>query len=474
MSGYYNDARMIGDYVYVIASQPTYYYKDQPIPVPFVTEGNESKRAAPQSIYHPIHPYYGNNYVNVIGLNAQNYNEGYASKTFLGEGQNIYVSQNNIYLANTAYEPQASILETAAEAIPGGEAAIRAMPIISREQTEKTIINKISIEKGKIEYKGDGSVPGHALNQFSMDEHNGYFRIATTTGNNWGGGISKNNIYVLDENLKNVGAVEDLAPGESMYSARFMGNRAYLVTFKQVDPLFVIDLSQPEQPKLLGKLKIPGYSNYLHPYDENHVIGIGKDVDESIDADKVHTEGAVYYTAIKGVKLSLFDVSDVEHPAEVSKYVIGDRGTESAALTDHKTFLFSKQKNLLVIPVQLAQIDARKYNGNVPTDAQGDFTFQGAYVFNLDTAKGFQLKGRITHLDTNESLQKSGYYFDSAYAVKRSLYMDDVLYTISDKAIKMNSLPNMEELNSVKLPDLERGPYVYNIVAKQMNQFRGE
>ena len=91
----------------------------------------------------------------------------------------------------------------------------------------------------------------------------------------------------------------------------------YLVTFRHIDPLFVIDLKNPKNPKILGKLKIPGYSDYLHPYDETHLIGVGKEVDASIDADKIHTEGAVYYTAIQGVKLALFDVSDVSHPIEM-------------------------------------------------------------------------------------------------------------------------------------------------------------
>jgi uncharacterized secreted protein with C-terminal beta-propeller domain len=184
-----------------------------------------------------------------------------------------------------------------------------------------------------------------------MDEHNGFFRIATTSGNNWGeGSQTSNNIYILDETLNQVSKIENIAPGESIYAARFLGDRAYLVTFVQVDPLFTVDLSDPYNPRILGELKIPGYSEYLHPYDETHIIGIGKEVDPSIDADKVHTPGAIYYTAILGLKIALFDVSDIENPIEEAKIVIGDRGTDSPALYDHKAFLFDREKNSLSSP----------------------------------------------------------------------------------------------------------------------------
>ncbi|MBI4896558.1 MAG: beta-propeller domain-containing protein, partial [Candidatus Aenigmarchaeota archaeon] len=199
---------------------------------------------------------------------------------------------------------------------------------------------------------------------------------------------------------------------------------------------------------------IPGYSDYLHPYDENHIIGIGKDVDESIDADKIHDPNAVYYTAIQGVKLALFDVSDVANPIEVSKYVIGDRGTDSIALQDHKAFLFDKNKNLLVLPILLAE------QKNKTSDYYGDYTFQGAYVFDVTLDNGFVLRGRITHQPDNDTLLKSGYYFDSEFSVKRSLYIGDVLYTISDALIKMNDLATLAPINAVTLP-IAKEPVYY-------------
>ena len=234
---------------------------------------------------------------------------------------------------------------------------------------------------------------------------------------------TKNNIYVLDLNLNDVGSLEDLALGERIFAARFLGNRAYLVTFRQVDPLFVIDLSNPGDPHVLGQLKIPGFSDYLHPYDESHIIGIGKDV-------------AVEGRAVpRGVKLSLFDVSDVKNPVEKAQHIISGEGTQSEALQDHKAFLFSKEKNLLVIPILLTK--------------NWEYTYQGAYVFDLTPKEGFQLKGRITHADGND---KNPYWYFSPSSIRRTLYIGGTLYTISSGMVKATDLDSMGEVASLDLP----------------------
>ncbi|MCW3991649.1 MAG: beta-propeller domain-containing protein, partial [Candidatus Bathyarchaeota archaeon] len=153
----------------------------------------------------------------------------------------------------------------------------------------------------------------------------------------------------------------------------------------------------------------------------------------------------------QGVKISLFDVSDVSRPRELAKFEIGDRGTDSPVLRDHRAFLFSRAKSLLVIPVLVAEIDPEVYSGEVPPDAHGDYVYQGAYVFHLSPSDGIRLRGRVTHLEGADDLLKSGYYFESRRSVKRALYIDDVLYTISDGMIKMNSLVDLEEINRVTL-----------------------
>jgi uncharacterized secreted protein with C-terminal beta-propeller domain len=229
-----------------------------------------------------------------------------------------------------------------------------------------------------------------------------------------------------------------------------MGEKAYLVTFKKVDPFFTIDLSDPENPKVLGKLKIPGYSDYLHPFDENHIIGIGKDTVEALD-DLKENRG-IDFTWYQGIKIALFDVSDFENPKELAKIVIGDRGTNSPALQNHKAFLFDREKELLVIPVSLCEIseEIKERNDGYTGNIHGDFTFQGAYVYRL-SLEGFEYRGRITHLDDQDIIKSSywGYYGDKA--IHRSLYIGDTLYTISNSMVKMNNLEDLSEISSVEL-----------------------
>jgi len=370
------------------------------VTLPKIYSNDEIKEISATEIYYVDVPSYSYALTTVVAVNVQNdYQEPTDKPFLLGATSNMYVSLNNIYIISQRYE--------------------------------RTLIYRMSIEDGQIEATANGEVPGYVLNQFSMDEHEGYFRIAATKGQVWNREEpSKNHIYVLDMDLDIVGRLEDLAPGEKIYSARFMGDRCYLVTFRKVDPLFVIDLKDPYDPEVLGQLKITGYSDYLHPYDEDHVIGVGK---ETIAAEQGD------FSWYQGVKVSLFDVSDVGNPKEIDKYEIGDRGTDSPVLRDHKAFLFDKSRNLLVMPVSVVE------------SGKG-FVWQGAYVFDISLDEGLVLKGRITHLEDDHDLMKNGYYFSSPFSVKRSLYIDNVLYTISEKKIKMNSLENLEQLNEIELP----------------------
>jgi uncharacterized secreted protein with C-terminal beta-propeller domain len=257
---------------------------------------------------------------------------------------------------------------------------------------------------------------------------------------------STNNVYIMNQDMNLVGSLEGIAPDEKIYSVRFMGAKGYMVTFKHVDPLFVMDLSDPTNPRILGKLKIPGYSDYLHPIDETHLLGIGKDANELEDAEKIHSQGAVYYTAIKGIKVAIFDVSDVENPIEMSKFIIGDRGTDSEALTNHKAILFDKEKELLVFSVTIVE------NKTGSTDYYGmEQSFQGAIVLNVSLTDGLSERGKITHVSADEEL-KRGYYYDSTSIIRRSLFMDDVLYTMSDKMLKTNNLTDLTSISEVNFP----------------------
>ena len=413
LDGYYSNSRMIGDYVYVVVNKPA-SFRDNEVNLPRIYSDDGVEEISATDIYYSDISDYSYAFATVVAVNVQNdYEEPTLKPFLLGATSKLYVSLNNIYIA---------------------------FP-----ENEKTLVYRIHIDENEIDIEASGEVPGYVLNQFSMDEHEGYFRIATTTGHiarSLEEASSQNHVYALDMDLDIVGKLEDLAPGETIYSARFMGKRCYLVTFRKVDPLFVIDLEDPRNPRVLGQLKITGYSDYLHPYDENHIIGIGKETEAADQGD---------FAWYQGVKISLFDVSDVENPKEIDKYEIGDRGTDSPILTDHKAFLFDRSKNLLVIPVLVAEIDEEKYPGEVPPNTHGDYVWQGAYVFDISLEE-LVLRGGITHLEDDNDLMKSGYYFSSPYSVKRSLYIENVLYTISDKKIKMNSLEDLEEINEVELP----------------------
>jgi len=247
---------------------------------------------------------------------------------------------------------------------------------------------------------------------------------------------------VLDQDMNVIGALEDLAPGERIHSARFMGDKCYVVTFKKVDPLFVIDLSSPADPKVLGRLKIPGYSDYLHPFGEGFLIGVGKETAEAEEGD---------FAWYQGVKVSLFDVSDLENPTEISKLIIGDRGTDSPVLRDHKAFLLDMGRGLLVMPVLVAKIDPSDYPHGVPANAYGEYVWQGAYVLRVSAEDGISVLGRIEHLEDEGEMLKSGYYFESKYSVKRALYINDVLYTISQGLVKANDMSTLRELNALDL-----------------------
>ncbi|MCG2717660.1 MAG: beta-propeller domain-containing protein [Nanoarchaeota archaeon] len=504
VKGNYYNSRMIGDYVYLIANENV-WFRDGPVPLPMMRVGGMEKiMPATDIMYCPI-PDYSYSYTNILAINTQKEKDVTHKVVLKGNSQQMYMSTDNLYLTSMKqmrwYDQRWRILEktiipflpkditnkiesldpsdladytkwsdieemisdytdslTPTEEKKFAENVQEKAEDVEKEimkETERTVVHRISIDKDKIEYEAEGEFPGRLLNQFSMDEYDGHFRAATTVGRastRSGEETSSNNVYVLDMDLNIVGEVEDLAPGEKIYSARFMGKKGYLVTFRNIDPLFVIDLSIPKNPKVLGKLKIPGYSDYLHPYDENHLIGLGKQTIAAKDRD---------FAWYQGVKLSLFDVSDVSKPKEVAKYEIGDRGTDSNALNDHKAFLFDKNKNLLVIPITLAEIDEEKYPSGISDNQYGDYTFQGAYVFHIDT-NSIDLKGRISHIEDYDSYLKSGYrYFNYDESVKRSLYMDDVLYTVSNKFIKMNDLDDLDELNTVELPYEEQRYYGY-------------
>ena len=431
-SGSYFDSRMIGNDVYVIVSQSAQVYNDV-VALPAVYDGNAKSDIPASSIYYVDSnqsSYY--TFTSFYGLDISNSALPLTNMTIMMDGtSNMYVSPSNIYVTYPTWDNAGSY----------------------------TSIYRVSINGLQLALEAKGSVPGNILNQYSMDEYNGNLRIATnwynygiTTDVRSPDGTSSssttsqpsqlNNVYILDQTLTVVGKLEGLAQGENLHSVRFMGDKAYLVTFKRTDPLFVIDLSTPTNPQVLGELKIPGYSDYLHPYDETHLIGVGK------EAEDIATEANAAY---QGVKLALFDVSNVNSPLQIDSYVLGDRGTDTPVLYEPKAFLFDKTKNLLVIPVSLAVVANRTSIWDY-----GQTVWQGAYVFTL-TTNGFALKGNVTHLNAAQ-LNSQGliadpnnYWETQNEWINRSLYIGNTLYTISNDQIKLNSLSNLSQIAVVNL-----------------------
>ena len=438
LEGSYLSSRMVGSKFYLLSNRSIDYYSIQNGTelTPICKDTMKVDQFLAQDIktirYFPgcITP----NYLVIGSIDLQQMEQAADINTYLGSGQNVYASTQNLYVAISQYNyNDLQPLQTKA--------------IVPSTSSNDTKIFKFNMDGAKLQYAGEGQVPGTILNQFSMDEYGENFRIATTTGESWRSDqyTSQNNVYILDKDLQLKGKIENIAPGERIYSTRFMGNRAYMVTFKQVDPFFVLDIEDPAQPKILGKLKIPGYSDYLQPYDENHIIGFGKD---TVETSVGNGQSAAFY---QGIKIAIFDVTNVSQPVEMSKVVIGDRGSDSELLRNHKALLFSREKNLLALPVTVMTVDQKnaKENGSIPD--YGSFSFQGAYVYHIDLQHGLQLQGRISHLDNEDYLKAGNYWDNTDKSIARILYIGDTLYTLSPHMIKSNQLETLQETQALPL-----------------------
>ncbi|MFE4523648.1 beta-propeller domain-containing protein [Cytobacillus firmus] len=355
------------------------------------------------------------NYINIAVLDLKRGREPLAVTSYLGSGNEFYMSKNNVYLAATHYNNEII--------------ADRQMP------HPDTSIYKFNIKDGKVKFQTSAEIKGTVLNQFSMDEYNDNFRVVTTKGEAWDERTpSSNSLYILDENLKQIGQLEDLAKGERIYSARFMNDRIYMVTFKETDPLFVIDGSNPEKPYVLGELKIPGFSNYLHPLDENHLIGFGHDT--KITGGKGVGSQPVITT--DGVKISLFDVSDTTNPVEKDTEIIGGRGTYSPLNYDHKALLADKKKNLYGFPISI-------YQNKEGSQSESIFDFQGALVYKITVQNGIELQSEITH-QTEEAI-----YEEWEDAIERLIFIGDCIYSISPYKVDAYQTDGFQKAGELKL-----------------------
>ena len=413
LEGNYLDSRMVGNNLYLISRNYAYFYGEMEdytiLPIFKDSVNAVSSEDVKRINYSDIVYFEGTNdssFMIVGGFDINGNDEVY-TETFFGAGDTVYANEKNLYLTQQIW---------------GNE--------------YKTKIYKFGLEDARIKLLAQGEVKGSLNNQFSMDEYDGNLRIATTSyiveeptkTEELDSGLvmttlakrkSTNNLYVLNEELKEIGKIENLAEEEKIYSVRFIGEIGYIVTFKEIDPLFVIDLSDPTNPSVKGELKIPGYSSYLHPYDENHIIGIGYNT-------KDNGHGGITNSTMK---MSMFDVSDLENPQEIFSVDIGTDYASSEVTYNHKALFYKKSENLIGFPVN--------YRSNNYRNNQNGFV-----IFNIDLENNeFKKYGEI--------MQELDYRSN----VRRVIYIEDVLYTLGYYNIISYDLNTFEKLNELKLDD---------------------
>ena len=325
--------------------------------------------------------------VTITGIPIDN-PTGFSSVCFLGGSETLYMSTESLYLATTSWDYQRL-----------------AADVLEYSPNHTTAVHKFSLAGGGITYKGSGEVKGHLgwhedKKSFRMGEHGDYLNIVTSVGDTWSDDSSTRLTVLkesgIDNTLETVNVIDGIGkPGEQLYAARFLGDRAYLVTFRVIDPLYVVDLSDNANPRIAGELEIDGYSDYLHPVSDNLLLGIGKDAVPDDGSSDFNGRGAWY----QGVKLSLFDVSNLSSPREINSVVLGKRGTESAVLWDHHALSFLPGGNgepaRLALPVQLHE-DIPEWEGWDASDPSAwyDYTHTALYSFELSFL-GIARTGRL-------------------------------------------------------------------------------
>lgn len=398
LAGNYLSGRQIDDYLYLVLNQ-SYGYM-WPYDTAITEKGEDASEQTRQFdgkiSYFPGH--FEDSMLFTVGINLNQLNlAGFDLQSYLGYADVIYANQDHLVITSQSYGSN-----------------------LWRAAVRYTDIYKFKLDAGKIEYLASGTVDGYLLNQFSIDEHAGYLRLATTT-QNVADGKSYNHLNVLDENLKMVGQVKDLAPDERIYSTRMMGEKVFIVTYRQVDPFYVIDTAEPTNPKVLGYLKIPGYSNYMHPYDDKTIIGIGMNT--------VEKNGNIVND---GVKISLFDISDLNNPVEKDQVIIGSGHSYTDVSYDHKAFLFDKAKNIMALPIAT-------YN------SQGMQT-KDAYIFSFDNAGMVDLRGVVSQSDLAVAKKQ---YVNRA-DINRIFYIGDDLYTLSEQWLMISDFNSLERVDYIE------------------------
>jgi uncharacterized secreted protein with C-terminal beta-propeller domain len=371
-------------------------------------------------------------------MDTQN-NSQVKMESIMGGGSNIYMSTNALYIVkpHMYFFPLLERVDADTQTTDGNSK--RTSTDEHEYEEPKTHIHKYNLTSDSLSYAGFGEVRGDILNQFSMDEFNGYFRIATTL---WTPEGTLNNVYVLDGGMNQVGKIEGLAPGERIYSVRFSGETGYVVTFKNVDPLFVLDLSDPASPIVSGKLKIPGFSNYLHPVGGNLLAGIGMDTREIYETDR---NGDMVVTRVEtgGIKISLFDVSNPANPVEKDAIVLGGQGSHTDAQYNHKAVTWWPEKGILAFSAMV----------NNSSNLNSRTSWREHAVLIKAGEDGLSLKGMLPSGNQNDRFR----YFTPS----RVTYIGGTVYYIISGGITSYDYETLTILGATQIIGIE--PYKYKV-----------
>jgi inhibitor of cysteine peptidase len=438
IAGTYVAARLAQGFLYTIVQQPSYDFNGQGNAtgvMPYVSEDGQTTELPPSSVYYtPNHSQIGE-YTMITSLSLTSGAESTLS-VLTGPSSAVYVSASNIYVAYSNYREYADV-----DGIPGNVFSGGAITLPSVGQEPNSTIFRASYANGTISVQAVGSVPGSVLNQFSMNEYDGYFQVATSrlaviNGN----ATESDDVYVLDQNMTQVSALQNIAPGENLYAVRFVGDMGYVVTFEQVDPLFTISFADVTHPVILSALKVNGYSDYLQPLFSNYLLGVGKDTVPASDGS---------YTYYLGLKLSLFHVLADGTSSDVQDYIIGDRGTDSPVLTDHLALTFDPANNITVIPVLLAKVISGGQSPSQNPPPFGNPIWQGAYVIRVN-ASGMTMLGNVTQYPAGMNYGDSP---NNSLQIERSVIIGNYLYTISQSEVMVSDLSSFTTVATVALPD---------------------
>lgn len=379
-SGSYHSSRIVGDYIYTFSQYWVYPDKNTVSDyIPYVEEELLDKNL----IY--MEDVACNQYMIITSMNLKNAGKIVDKKAVFTNNGECYVSDENIYIYETLSNTSLIRLDSAEV----------------KTDTAQTEIRKLTYKDGKITGKATGVVEGYLKDSFCIDEYEGNLRLVTTIDAK---DTMTNSVYVLNEKLEKIGEINGIAKDERVYSARFFGETGYFVTYRETDPLFSVDFSDPTSPQIIGKLKIPGFSEYLHPYGEGLLLGIGMDTDEELEITE-------------GVKVSMFDISNPKDVKEIDTYTIEDRYSADL-FWDYKAVLVDAGKNIIGFSC---------YGSN-----------ENYYIFNYSKDAGFELK-------------MSEYVNGSSYMSTRGLYIGEHFYVVKGNVVESYKMGSFEKVDDMIL-----------------------